>query len=267
MEVRRSTEPEELQAFLRQNPQETAYALGDLEPMYWGDSVFWGAYENGMLQGIALYFYGFEIPSLSLHGRVEAAMAILSRISLEPEAFCLMPAAFRPLLEPYFDLSHVYDLFRMTIRPQDLQHPRQWRDEKMYLRRLKGSDVAALNKLYTQAADPNEAIMSFLPRQIEFGMFYGVENTAGQLLAAAGTHVMSKKYRVGTVGNVFTLPSQRNKGLGGLTTAAVTQALFEEGLETVVLNVKEKNVGAISVYQKLGYMIYGKFIEGPIQLK
>ncbi|QLQ05804.1 MAG: hypothetical protein HZY76_06825 [Anaerolineae bacterium] len=47
-------------------------------------------------------------------------------------------------------------------------------------------------------------------------------------------------------------------------TSAVTADLLAAGLD-VVLNVHENNNHALRIYQRLGYQIHCRFIEGPAQ--
>ena len=81
---------------------------------------------------------------------------------------------------------------------------------------------------------------------------YFVVREAGTIVAAAGTHVMSCRWSVAAVGNVFTEPSHRGQGLGTIATSAVVAALFEE-VDTVILNVAVANRAAVRVYEKLGF--------------
>ena len=91
------------------------------------------------------------------------------------------------------------------------------------------------------------------------GIFYGVRS-GPDLVAAAGTHLVSLKERVAIVGNVLTRPDQRGKGLGTLVTSWVTGDLLSMGL-MVALNVEAENEPAIRVYQKLGYEKHCGFSE------
>jgi len=260
------TDPAPLRAWMNHNPDETAYALGDLDPALWAQSAFHGALDaDGGLLGFVLFFYGFEVPSLVLHGAQTAAiLAALAPLDLPPQVFCLSPSSQLDALTRYYDPAHLYKLHRMTTTPQTFQAPSAVLARGDVLRRLQPADAPHLNALYAQAADPGEAIMAFLPEQIGQGVFYGVERD-GALVAAAGTHVASRAENIAAVGNVFTAPAARRAGLGGATTAAVTQALFASGISRVVLNVKQSNTNAIRVYEKLGYTVVMPFIEGPAQ--
>jgi predicted GNAT family acetyltransferase len=64
------------------------------------------------------------------------------------------------------------------------------------------------------------------------------------------------------VGNVLTRLAYRNRGMATSVTSAVTEAALENHRD-VVLNVRQDNLPAISVYRRLGYDVHGPFIEGP----
>jgi ribosomal protein S18 acetylase RimI-like enzyme len=255
-----------LRHLMNQDAGESAYALGDLESPLWEQSDFWGAYNQHTLDAFVLFYRGFEIPTLTMGGHFNGIATILSHIALEPEVFCLAPAVFKSLILHHYNPKYLYDLYRMMVTPQHFHAPSDQLGPGEQLLRLAEDDSERLNALYAQAADPGEAIMAFSPSQIGLGVFYGVQTAAGELIAAAGTHVVSEHENIAAVGNIFTSPGQRGRGLGRLTTAAVTQALFEMPITRVVLNVKQTNAAAVRVYDQLGYRIHCEFIEGPAEL-
>ena len=102
---------------------------------------------------------------------------------------------------------------------------------------------------------------AFHPAQLEQGVFFGLL-LQDQLVAIAGTHLVSPTNRVAAVGNVLTHPRHRGKGYGKATTSAVVVELIERGIRDVVLNVAQDNTPAIHIYQKLGFERYCPFFEG-----
>ena len=54
----------------------------------------------------------------------------------------------------------------------------------------------------------------------------------------------------------------RNRGMATAVTSAVTEAALEDHRD-VVLNVRQDNLPAASVYRRLGFEVHGPFIEGP----
>jgi hypothetical protein len=78
---------------------------------------------------------------------------------------------------------------------------------------------------------------------VKQGVYYGVYEQ-GDLIAAAGTHLLAAQTGVAAVGNVYTRSDRRGRGLapyngrGGLASA---------GASTIVPNVNQKNAGDGSV--------------------
>jgi predicted GNAT family acetyltransferase len=120
--------------------------------------------------------------------------------------------------------------------------------------RLVPAEIGDLNRLY------NLGITSWLPSEaIANGVYYGVRIN-GRLVAAAGTHVVSRESRLACVGNVLTAADQRGKGYAKITTGAVTQELLRF-CDSVVLNVRSDNPPALAAYRALGYREHIRFEE------
>jgi predicted GNAT family acetyltransferase len=97
---------------------------------------------------------------------------------------------------------------------------------------------------------------------MESGIYYGIREQH-QLVAVAGTHVVSRASRVAAIGNVYTASHARGCGYATRTTAAVARALFHQGCECVILNVNMENRPAIRVYERLGFRTHVEFWEAP----
>jgi GNAT superfamily N-acetyltransferase len=113
-----------------------------------------------------------------------------------------------------------------------------------------------LAALYAQAEQN-----AFDPEQIPGGAFHGIF-VDGQLVAAAGTHLVSPIYKVAAVGSVFARPTHRGMGHGTAVTGAVVAELLACGMRDIVLNVNRKNETAIRIYERLGFGRYCPFFEG-----
>ena len=82
----------------------------------------------------------------------------------------------------------------------------------------------------------------------------------GELVAAAGTHVISPSARLAVVGNVLTHVDYRGRGFATAVTGAVTAELLRT-CDQVVLNVRADNPPAINAYRRLGYAEHARFEE------
>ena len=125
--------------------------------------------------------------------------------------------------------------------------------------RLGPADLPALRGLYEDGAARQEIPDFFEDSMVDAGIYYGVRD-AGELVAVAGTHVLTPG--AAAVGNVYVRHDARRRGLAARVTAAVARALRERGIETIVLNVRQDNATAIRVYEKLGFVVHGEFLEG-----
>jgi ribosomal protein S18 acetylase RimI-like enzyme len=125
--------------------------------------------------------------------------------------------------------------------------------------RLGAADLAALRGLYEDGAAREEIPDFFEDSMVDGGIYYGVRD-AGELVAAAGTHVLTPG--AAAVGNVYVRHDARRRGLAARVTAAVARELRERGIETIVLNVRQDNTTAIRVYERLGFVMHGEFLEG-----
>ena len=82
----------------------------------------------------------------------------------------------------------------------------------------------------------------------------------GHLVAAAGTHVISRAMGLAAVGNVLTHRDYRGRGYAKVVTGAVTQELLRF-CDQVVLNVRADNPPALRAYRALGYQEHVRFEE------
>jgi predicted GNAT family acetyltransferase len=114
-------------------------------------------------------------------------------------------------------------------------------------------------ELFGDRADRPDA---FDASQLASRAFYGVWE-AERLVAVAGTHVVSEARGVAAVGNVFTHPAYRGRGLATITTAAVVEDLLRRpGMTTIVLNVARENLPAVRCYESLGFWAFYAYHEG-----
>jgi RimJ/RimL family protein N-acetyltransferase len=187
-------------------------------------------------------------------GGVGAALAALAeRGELPARTFFMARLSHRAALRRFY-AENGHEMLRMVVTGRGFRPP----DERTAVaERLAPSDLEALSDLYRDY--PGNV---FTAEQLDLGVFYGVRDARRRLLAAAGTHVLSRRYRVAAVGNVFTRPEVRDRGYGRAATAAVVADLLDTGCPEVILNVASDNQPARRVYERLGFRVHCRYWEG-----
>ncbi len=245
--------------FLGQDRGLTAYALGDLDDALWPESIFYGAYRGEELSAVLLLYRGFDPAVLTAFGLGAGIEAILAAIDRPHEVYYLWLPQHASLLDRYYERPAAHEEWRLVLDPGKFSAP-----ELDGVKPIFPEQAGDLAQLYRRAAVPGEEVVAFSPAQIARGAFFGVWD-GGRLVSAAGTHVWSPQEGVAAIGNVFTHPHYRGQGFATRCTAAVARAALENGIGTIVLNVRCDNAPALRVYEKLGFHRYGRFLEGPAQ--
>jgi ribosomal protein S18 acetylase RimI-like enzyme len=111
---------------------------------------------------------------------------------------------------------------------------------------LSVDDVRAMQSL-AELTEPGP----FRARTIAFGGYRGIRD-GGRLVAMAGQRVALPGYT--EVSAVCTHPGYRGRGYAEALVTAVVRGIFERG-ETPFLGVRQDNVGAFRLYQKLGFTV------------
>jgi ribosomal protein S18 acetylase RimI-like enzyme len=243
------TDKSQILAYLETDRLYAAYAIGDLEPALFAHCAWFGAEREGRLQALALHYSGLGFPVVFLMGDADGLRAIFW------DALHVERAYFACCQEHLAMLQDLYDwepgpIWRMALRPERFQPA--------------AGDCAPLTP------DHAEQLMAlyargegnaFDPVQVPEGAFHGVFED-GQLVAAAGTHLISPTYGVAAVGNIFTHPAYRRRGYGTTVTGAVVAELQRHGIRDIVLNVSQANDRALRIYERLGFERYCLFFDG-----
>lgn len=250
MRVQQLHDLKSIQDFLEIDRLWSAYALGDLDPELNAMSEWYGAQEGDALQSLALLFKGFDPPALFTMGDARGVAVILDAALRAPDVYLNVPDAHMAAIRAHYVLRSHEPMWRMILDAQAF-------------RAVRGA-VVHLTPQYTRELEELYLIgggNAFTARQMLSGAFYGVEQF-GQLIAAAGTHVVSEMQSAAAVGNVFTHPEYRGHGYATLATSAVCADLIRRGMRTIVLNVAQTNDAAIRIYERLGFRKYMPFNEG-----
>lgn len=237
-----------LRTFLERDRLYAAYAICDLEDREF-DRTRWGAaWEGRDLVAVGLEYTGPTPQPVFVMGSTEGISAVLRDVIRPRAAYIAARTAMIPAIEAHY---------RVDTGPQML---RMWVDRSRFrpypatLSRLLPVEIGELNKLYQLG------FASWLPSSaIADGVYYGMR-VNGQLVAAAGTHVVSHAARLAVVGNVLTHVEYRGRGFATAVTGAVTAELLRT-CDQVVLNVRADNPPAINAYRRLGYGEHARFEE------
>ncbi len=240
-----------IQAILETDRIWSAYALADLDPSEMPNSD-WLVGRHA----VVLVYRGTDPPVLFAHGDPAGLEASFREIEPGEYAFSLTGTQrelIRERLRPWQEQR----MWRMSLKPQEF--PGGTDDEVIPLGLADEDEIVAL---FADNADRPDA---FYPRQLDQGTFFGIRR-GGDLVSVAGTHIVSQMYGIGAVGNVFTRPDLRSRGLGTRVTAAVVERLLAMKLETIVLNVSMDNHRAQASYRKLGFWPYCGYYEGLAEI-
>jgi ribosomal protein S18 acetylase RimI-like enzyme len=124
---------------------------------------------------------------------------------------------------------------------------------------LGADDLPALERLY--ATDPDAGDF-FHVGLVTAGRYVG-RWADGELLAAAGTHIVDPVSGVAAIGNVATRPDHRRRGLGQAVVGALCHRLLAE-VRTVGLNVRDRTPGARALYSGLGFEVVAPYEEAEL---
>lgn len=246
--ARATTDRRLLRSFLDRDRLFAAYAICDLEDREFGRTR-WGIATSGdEVVAVGLEYGGLTPQPLFVMGRGDGIAAILRDV-LRPRAAYLAGAAE--------SLPHVATQYRIDPGPPMIRmvvDRARFRAVPGPVERLLPVEVGELNKLYQlgfAAWLPSSAVVE--------GVYYGIR-VSGRLVAAAGTHVISRDARLAVVGNVLTHVDHRGRGYATAVTSAVTAELLRY-CDDVVLNVRADNPPAIQAYRRLGYAEHCRFEE------
>ena len=229
-----------------------AYALADLEPMY-APHCKWLAGERSAV----LIYSGLDPPVLFAHGSAQEVAALFARVPAGDYQYGLL-ATDHARLQQRLQPSSEKRMWRMAFKPADFDP-----GAAEGVERLDASNLQEMLALFDDHPDRPDA---FHERQLEDGAFFGAR-VAGELASVAGTHVIAHGPSVAAIGNVFTRPDARGRGLATRVTAAVTSDLLVRGVRTIVLNVAMDNQPALQCYRRLGFWPYVGYYEGVGRLR
>jgi RimJ/RimL family protein N-acetyltransferase len=237
-----------LREFLERDRLLAAYAICDLEEREFGRTKWGVASRNGELIALCMEYGGITPQPMFAMGDQEGVAAILRDVIRPRAAYLAGPSDVLPAVAQSYRVEPGPPMIRMWVdraRFQPAPAP---------VERLLPVEVGELNRLYQLG------FAAWLPSSaIAEGVYFGIR-VNGRLVAAAGTHVISREARLAVVGNVLTHSDHRGRGYAKAVTSAVTAELLRY-CDEVVLNVRSDNPPAIQAYSRLGYIEHTRFEE------
>jgi GNAT superfamily N-acetyltransferase len=238
-----------LRAFLERDRLFAAYAICDLDDREFARTRWAIAVEASEPVAVGLEYSGPSPQPVFLMGESDGVTAILRDVIRPRAAFVATLPEHVAAVSSQYRLEPGPAMVRMWV---DSAHFRPY--PSAAVGRIDASDAPELNRLY------GLGFGSWLPpRAIAEGVYYGIR-VNGRLVAAAGTHVVSRAARLAVVGNVLTHAEHRGRGYATAVTGAVTAALLLV-CDEVVLNVRADNPPALNAYRRLGYTEHVRFEE------
>jgi RimJ/RimL family protein N-acetyltransferase len=239
--ARAVSDRDEIATFLRTDRRYAAYALGDLDGPA-RDRCSWGmAYDDrGRAVALAMHQDGLIPQPLFLMGEPAGCREILASVVRPRDAYLLGTESLDAAVADLYELEGPVRLHRMVVDSSTFRPFAGPAD------RLGAADIDNLNRLYQLGLRGG-----FPASVLEDGVYYGVR-VRGQLVSAAGTHVINTHEGIAVVGNVMTNLDYRGQDFAKMATSAVTAELLER-VDDVALNVHTDNLPAVAAYERLGY--------------
>ena len=249
------SDPSRIRAVLNRDRAWALYLLGDLEPQLFARGSWWCDDD-----AVTLLYRGFDPPILCAFGSGGSVRPLFDEMPRPARVYLHVQTEIAGLVGERYAVPEPRHMIRMALAGADY---RPVPAGGAY--RLAPGDTAALVALYRDGEAIGDAPGFFTPEMLDGGVYCGVRQH-GELIAVAGTHIVSYGESVAAIGNVYTHRQHRGRGLGALTTSAVASALLGAGIRTVALSVNQRNQAAISVYRRLGFREHCGFVEGVATL-
>lgn len=246
--ARSTTDRALLREFLERDRLFAAYALCDLDDREVARTRWGIAMDGPACVAVAMEYSGLTPQPMFVMGRQDGISAVLRDVIRPRAAYVAAQPSSLPAVAQHYKVDPGPGMLRMWV-----DHA-SFRPTAEPVERILPVEVGELNRLYQlgfAAWIPSAAIAE--------GIYYGVR-VNGRLVAAAGTHVISRDARLAVVGNVLTHVDHRGKGYAKAVTSAVTAELLRF-CDQVVLNVRADNPPAIAAYARLGYREHCSFEE------
>lgn len=254
-EVTALHDPQAIRRLIEHDRAYAAYAIAQLDPNLFEANEWWLAAGPAGREALVVHSTSGLGAALFAIGDPEALDVVLSLHPGPRFSFGSLRLEHRAVAEKHFILSRPQLMTRMSVTKD------AFKPVTGAAVRLHTSDVSDVNKIYSIEGGPT----AYRSAHLDDGVYYGVY-LGETLVSIAGTHVVSRAEGIAVVGNVFTHPNHRGRGLATLATSAVIADLLRD-CQQVVLTVESTNVPALAIYAKLGYQSVCNLHETPMLRK
>jgi len=234
--------------YLEQSREYCAYALAYLDPRFFPLAEFIEI-SAGERRALVMHARGGLGPSTLTLGDAQLLARLLELHPGPRQAFLTCETGHVETVLRTHNLWRPQTMLRLSLQPSDFKRPA----DMPAVRRLNQDDAQELNRLYEEEGTRHTG------RQVLEGVYFGAYHRS-RLVAAAGTHIYSRREGVAVIGNVYTHPDFRGRGLGTGVTAAVTSHLLES-CNLIVLNVDPANRTARHIYEQIGFQEDCRLVE------
>jgi len=249
MTVRRLAAKPEIRALLNHDRAWALYALADLDDALFGDCEWFACGATGL----ALVYHGISIRPIFVTGTAPEVRALLEALPAA-SGYLNLREHVLPCAKGVYAYRERHQMHRMILG--------DFRPRASGAVPLTPSDAPELQALFDAGQGSG---IAFAPFQMETGLFRGLRNERGDLIAAAGIHVYSPAESVAGVGNVFVRQDHRGRGYAQQVLSATVTAVRAAGIQTIGLNVEHSNAAAIHAYENLGFATAFQYYEGPAE--
>lgn len=237
-----------IEAYLRADPYLHLYELGDLDERFWPQTQWYGWLVEGRLRAVALLYSAFRPPvllALASPAHQEDLRSLLAALTplLPVDLYAHLTPGLEACFTSFYRLEHHGLHLKMALAAPE----RVGGIATSGVLQLTEPDLPDLERLYAEHYPDN----AFDPHLLSTGCTFGLRQ-GGQLACVAGVHVFSPTYRVAALGNIVTHRAYRGRGLGTRVTARLIQHLLPQ-VDQIGLNVKDDNLPALAIYEKLGF--------------
>jgi GNAT superfamily N-acetyltransferase len=251
----------EIERHLRRNPNLHFYSLGDLDDLFWPQTIWYADVSGGQASEIVMLYTALALPVMqALTDTPGEPMRELLRSTLPlmpRRMYAHLSLGLSDTLATDYSIDRHGTYYKMALA--DMTKLDSIDTSRVVP--LTYADASELQALYDAAYPGN----SFAPHMLGIGHYYGIRH-GGQLVSAAGLHVYSSQYRVAAVANVATHPLWQGQGLARAVCAHLCRALLPTA-DHIGLNVKESNQAALACYEALGFQRIAPYEECTLTLK